>query len=70
MVKIPLTKAQHNKLVQYGKTLFESGKDPSEVYPALVGYCRDNFGFWMLEEQATDVYMWSVAAAGINTGSI
>lgn len=56
MEKIPLSPREQHKLVQHGKTLFLHGNDGAQVYGALVGYCRDAFGFWMTQEQATRIF--------------
>ena len=53
MIKIPLSENEHASIVKYGKELFDLGLDGGKVYASLVGYCRDNFGFWMTQEQAT-----------------
>ena len=56
MIKIPLSPREEYKLVQHGKKLFEHGNDGAQVYNSLVGFCRDNFGFWMTQEQATNIF--------------
>lgn len=56
MIKIPLSENEHTSIVKYGKELFDLGLDGGKVYASLVGYCRDNFGFWMTQEQATIIF--------------
>lgn len=56
MVKIPLSENEHASIVKYGKELFQLGLDGGKVYVSLVNYCRDNFGFWMTQEQATTIF--------------
>ena len=56
MIKIPLSENEHASIVKYGKERFDLGLDGAKVYGSLVGYCRDNFGFWMTQEQATTIF--------------
>lgn len=56
MIKIPLTEGQEHALIRYGKRLFDYGYTNDQVYANMVGFCRDNYGFWMTEGQAVALH--------------
>ena len=66
MEKITLTEAQYMELAKYANKVIDntavqiSTSESAEAFvrtirARIVDYCRDNYGFWMLEDQLQNV---------------
>jgi len=63
MEKIPLKPAQYNRAVKHAIAMAKRNNIPRDndaaldhyvkttLYAELVGYCRDNYGFWVVSDQ-------------------